>query len=215
MGFRLSHLIVRIFIFHSYLGPLPPVPGVSASTDPPNFVLSWSAYSVSGATVSYYLVCVRRDPTSADCDSVVQVDASETSYTLTGLTEPGVYYLSVSAVTTLGTSSPSGAVTLTVTGPPAAVSGFSASPVSSNQISYSWTSYQLSSGTVYNYVICLKLDVTQQGCNVLEEIPATATSYTVDSLNANTVYFASIYANTSFGLSVESNSVQTGTLEGG
>ena len=186
---------------------------MTVSGEVPNVVLSWDAYTVSGATVSSYSVCVKRDPASAECDSEVQVDASQSSYSLTGLTEPGVYYLIVSAETDLGTASTS--LTVTVSGPPPAVSGFSASPLSSDQISYLWSSYQLGSGTVYNYLICLKLVASQTSCNVLEEVPATDISYTVGSLSANTVYYATIYANTSFGLSVESESVQASTQEGG
>ena len=188
---------------------------MSASIDLPNVVLNWTAYSLPGVTVSYYYVCLKRDPASSECDSLTRVDPSLTSYTLTGLTEPGIYYLSVYAETDSGNSSASGDLVVTVTGPPAAVSGFSANAISSSQISYSFSLYQLSSGTVYNYLICLKLTVNQTGCNVLKEIPATETSYIVGSLSANTVYYATIYANTSLGLSVESETVAAKTLEGG
>ena len=188
---------------------------MSATIDFPNAVLTWTAYSVSGVTVSYYYVCLKRDPASAECYSLTRVGPSQTSYTLTILTDPGVYYLSVYAETDLGNSSASGDLVVTVTGPPPAVSGISANAISSSQISYSFSPYQLSSGTVYNYLICLKLTVNQTGCNVLKEIPATETSYIVGSLSANTVYYATIYANTSLGLSVESETVAAKTLEGG
>ena len=188
---------------------------MSATIDFPNAVLNWTAYSLPGVTVSYYYVCLKRDPASAECDSLTRVDPSQTSYILTGLTEPGVYYLSVYAETDSGNSSASGDLVVTVTGPPAAVSGFSANAISSRQISYSFSPYQLSSGTVYNYLICLKLTVNQTGCNVLKEIPTTETSYIVGSLSANTVYYSTIYANTSLGLSVESETVAAKTLEGG
>ena len=186
---------------------------MSASIDLPNVVLNWTAYSIPGVTVSYYYVCLKRDPASAECASLTRVDPSQTSYTLTGLTEPGVYYLSVYAETDFEQIS-IGNVVVTVTGPPVAVSGFSANAISSSRIRYSFSPYQLSNGTVYNYLICLKLTVNQAGCNMLKEIPATETSYIVGSLSANTVYYATIYANTSLGLSVESETVQASTLEG-
>ena len=72
---------------------------MSSSIDLPNAVLNWTAYSVSGVTVSYYFMCVEIDPASAECYSETRVDPSQTSYTVSGLTEPGLYYLTVYAET--------------------------------------------------------------------------------------------------------------------
>ena len=202
------------FIF-SHLGSLPAV-SINASIIPSAVELSWNSYSLPGITVSSYIVCVRSNESSSVCDQEVELSPSVNMYNLTGLTGPDLYYVSVIAVTQLGQTSTSPSLGVNVDGTILpAVENLSANPISHSEISYSWSPYQLSgSGTVNSFLLCLRLDPSE-GCNIVREIGGTETSYTVSSLNANTIYYARILARTSVGDSPSSEDVQAMTRENG
>ena len=185
------------------------------STPPSTFTVSWSEYIIPGVTVKYYYVCIRTDPASTDCDSEVVLDPSVLSYTISDLSS-GVYYLTVYADTVeYGRITESGTFTLTVTGPPAAVENFAAVVISSSEIYYTWDEYVLLEGDLVGYVICLKKDLSQTGCDNLGNLGPLDTSYSATGLDSCTVYYASIFAQTSFGTSLESDIVSTSTQGGG
>ena len=163
----------------------------------------------------YYYVCIRTDPASTDCDSEVVLDPSVLSYTISDLSS-GVYYLTVYADTVeYGRIPESGTFTLTVTGPPAAVENLSAEVISSSEIYYTWDVYVLLGGELLGYVICLKKDLSQTGCDDLGNLGPSDTSYLATGLDSSTVYYASIVAQTSVGSSLESDSVSAVTQGGG
>ena len=150
------------------------------------------------------------------CDQEVELSPSVNMYTLTGLTGPDMYYVSVIAVTQFGPSPISPSLGVSVGGTPLpAVENLSANPISHSEISYSWSPYLLSgSDTVNSFLLCLRLDPSE-GCNIVREIGGTETSYTVSSLNANTIYYARILARTSVGDSPFNEDVQAMTRENG
>ena len=199
----------------SHLASLPAV-SINASIILSAVELSWNSYSLPGITVSSYIVCVRSNEVFSVCDQEVKLSPSVNMYNLTGLTGPDMYYVSVIAMTQLGPSpiSPNFGVSVGRT-PLTAVENLSANPISHSEISYSWSPYQLSgSGTVNSFLLCLRLDPSE-GCNIVREIGGTETSYTVSSLNANTIYYARILARTSVGDSPSSEDVQAMTRENG
>ena len=159
---------------------------------------------------------MRSNESSSVCDQEVELSPSVNMYTLTGLTGPDMYYVSVIAVTQLGQTSTSPSLGVNVDGTIlTAVENLNANPISHSEISYSWSPYQLSgSGTVNSFLLCLRLDPSEE-CNIVREIGGTETSYTVSSLNANTIYYARILARTSVGDSPFSEDVQAMTRENG
>ena len=160
-------------------------------------------------------MCIRTDPASTDCDSEVKLNSSVLSYTISDLSS-GVYYLTVYADTVeYGRITESGTFTLTVTGPPAAVENFAAEVISSSEIYYTWDPYVLLEGDLLGYEICLKKDLSQTGCVALGSLGPSDTSYLATGLDSSTVYYASIFAQTSVGTSLESNIVSASTQGGG
>ena len=199
----------------SFLASLPSLSVVQVSVSSTSIELSWSEYDVPGVTVEYYIVCIRTDPASTDCDLVVVLDPSVLSYTISGLPS-GVYYLTVYAVTVeYGRIPESDIFTLTVTEPPAAVENLSAEVISSSEIYYTWDVYVLLEGDLLGYVICLKKDISQTGCDNLGNLGPLDTSYSATGLDSSTVYYASIVAQTSVGTSLKSDSVSAVTQGGG
>ena len=191
-----------------------PAVSISASSSESGVELSWNSYSLPGITVSSYIVCVRSNESSSVCDQEVELSPSVNMYTLTGLTGPDLYYVSVIAETQFGRTSTSPSVEVFV-GPPIILVNLNTNPISHSEISYSWSPYLLSgSGTVNSFLLCLRLDPSE-GCNIVREIGGTETSYTVSSLNANTIYYARILARTSVGDSPFSEDVQAMTRENG
>ena len=199
----------------SHLASLPAV-SINASIILSAVELSWNSYSLPGITVSSYIVCVRSNDSSTVCDQEVELSPSVNMYTLTGLTGPDMHYVSVIAVTQLGQTSTSPSLGVNVDGTIlTAVENLSANPISHSEISYSWSPYLLSgSGTVNSFLLCLRLDTSEE-CNIVREIGSTETSYTVSSLNANTIYYARILARTSVGDSPFNEDVQAMTRENG
>ena len=198
------------------IAALPSVSDLEITSTPPStFTVSWSEYIIPGVTVVYYYVCIRTDPASTDCDTEVVLDPSVLSYTISDLSS-GVYYLTVYADTVeYGRITESGTFTLTVTGPPAAVENLSAEVISSSEIYYTWDVYVLLGGDLLGYVICLKKDLSQTGCDNLGNLGPSDTSYSATGLDSSTVYYASIVAQTSVGTSLKSDSVSAVTQGGG
>ena len=198
------------------IAALPSVSDLEITSTPPStFTVSWSEYIIPGVTVEYYCYCIRIDPASPDCYFEVLVDPSVLSYTISDLPS-GVYYLTVCLYTVeYGRITESVAFTLTVTGPPAAVENLSAEVISSSEIYYTWDVYVLLEGDLLGYVICLKKDISQIGCDNLGNPVPSDTSYSATGLDSSTVYYASIVAQTSVGTSLESDSVSAVTQGGG
>ncbi|KAI6645895.1 hypothetical protein LOD99_13153 [Oopsacas minuta] len=191
-------------------GQLASLSGVEVSSfTSTSFTINWNEYVVPGVTVQYYIVCLRRDQSSEECDSTIEVDSSQLSYTVTNLLQSGEYFVTVFPETDVGSGAESSSIF--VLGP---VDNFSGVVQSSSELYYTWDEYVVTSGTLNGYVICLRKDPSQDGCDVLDDLSASQTTYTATNLDSSTQYYAVIYAQTSEGDSFVSQSVNLATQGG-
>ena len=159
--------------------------------------LSWTASSSSGVT-GY---SVYRSGTKIG-------SSTTTSYTDTGLTPATVYSYTVTAYNASGeTSSPSAALSITTASPvaPTAPTGLTATAVTSNSVSLSWTASTSPVG-VSGYIIY------RDGSHIST---TTSTSYTDTGLTESTTYSYTIAAYDAYGdTSTLSSALAVTTLAG-
>lgn len=167
-------------------GTAPPLPtGLTATPGDGIASLSWNP--VAGAT-GYNIY---RDGTKVNGSPI-----TETSYTLTGLTNGTTYSVQVAAVNASGESAKSGSVNVTPLGsPPAAPSGLSATP-GDRIASLSWN--PVAGATGYN--------VYRDGTK-LNGSPITETNYIITGLTNGTTYSIQVAAVNESGESARSAAV--------
>ena len=172
---------------------------MTVTVDSTSYEISWNEYVVPGATVEYYIVCIRRDQSSTECNETVMLPPSQLSYTLTSDSRTGQYFVTVSPQTTeYGPATPTDVIS--VLGP---IDGISCFAQSSSEIYCSWDEYVVTDGTLSSYTLCLKVDPATSSCAVLQGISPPTTNYTFTGLDSNTVYYPVILALTSLGFILE------------
>ena len=175
----------------SFLASLPSLSVVQVSVSSTSYEISWSEYDVPGVTVEYYIVCIKRDQSSTDCDDTEILPPSQLSYTVTNELS-GEYFVCVSPQTTeYGLVAPTECIT--VLGP---VDNLSCTVLSSSELACSWDEYVATVGALSSYVLCIRKDPSASTCDVIETILPSATSYTISGLDSNTVYYPFIFAST-------------------
>jgi hypothetical protein len=179
--------------------------------------LSWSAPSSNGGkTVTSYTL--QRATNSTFTTGLTTTTHTETSATITGLTNGTQYFFRVAAVnsvaTSIGTtsanSSTASATPTTSASPPGAPTGLSGTPnpFSGFALDLSWTAPASDGGSpITGYRISYSYEVFI-GFAFTVLTGSTSTSFTLDGLDLNTPYIITVAAINAAGTSEESNEVR-------
>jgi fibronectin type 3 domain-containing protein len=199
---------------------IPSLPGNLTATSPSSteIVLSWSASTETGGTISDYLV---ERCQGANCTNFAEIGTSSgTTYNDTGLTNGDTYNYEVQAKDAAGNLSPySNVASATAqtpdTQPPTAPSNLTATAASSSQINLSWTASTDNEGvTSYDILRC-----EGAGCTLFFRVAVsvgTGTTYSDTGLSADQAYAYEVQATDAAGnLSPYSNVASATTQTSG
>ncbi len=170
---------------------------VAVANNPNQSVLSWTASSESGGTISDYLVERCQGPA---CNSFAQISTTTlTTFNDSSLAASTSYSYRVRAQDTVGVLGPySTVVTITTPVPvPSLPGNLSATAVSASQISLSWTASAETGGTISAYSVerC-----QGDGCSNFSQIGTAATTAFSDTkLTSSTSYTYRVRAVDAFG----------------
>src|SRR5207245_2405558 len=144
---------------------------------------------------------------------VANTGITGTTYSDTGLARTTTYTYRVSAINSVGTSSPSNtasATTSVVSSPP---SGLAATAVSSSQINLSWPAPADNGGSaITGYMIERSANGGSTWSTIASNSGSTATTYSDIGLAAGTAYTYRVSAINSVGSSLPSNNASATTL---
>jgi hypothetical protein len=175
------------------------VSGLTATPGNGQVALSWSP--VSGATSYnvYYSTNPNVAPTAVSnlVGTLSQMGLTNTSTTITGLTNQTTWYFIVTAVTTNGESSPSTTVSAmpsstSTGGSGTGVTGVTATKVGTGQVTVSWGA--VSGAISYNVYYDTTPSVSTSSPHVIQNIPGTST--TISSLATGLTYYFIVTVNT-------------------
>ena len=179
---------------------LPSAPRVNSSlASNGRLHLSWSPPSLGGS-ISYY--CVSAAPTSGSAE-VVCVPGCRLSATLKGLTNSTTYSVSVTAVSSFGTGSPSSPLSLTPSAVLPGIPTISSSSVGNGSAQLTWITPAAGDAPISNYEVV----TTNGSTSVTTLYDASTNSATLGGLTNGTTYSASVTAVSSLGAGSSSNPV--------
>ena len=179
---------------------LPSAPRVNSSlASNGRLHLSWSPPSLGGS-ISYY--CVSAAPTSGSAE-VVCVPGYRLSATLKGLTNSTTYSVSVTAVSSFGTGSPSSPLSLTPSAVLPGIPTISSSSVGNGSAQLTWITPAAGDAPISNYEVV----TTNGSTSVTTLYDASTNSATLGGLTNGTTYSASVTAVSSLGAGSSSNPV--------
>ena len=189
----------------------PNVPSVLSATAVGGTIinLAWTAPSDDGGVeISGYKIEVSPDGTSSWTDLVDNTNSAAVSYSHTGLIAGTTRYYRVSAINSVGTSSPSNVANATTESEtaPSAPTGLSATALGPTSISLSWTAPLDDGGTdITAYLIEVSLNGTSGWTSLVGNTGTTETSYTHTGLTALTTQYYRVSAINSGGTGSASN----------
>jgi YVTN family beta-propeller protein len=164
------------------IGPPNPPTNVTASSSNASATITWQApTNTNGSPITDYIVI----PSGG---SPIDTKSTNTSYTVTGLTNGNTYVFSVIAVNNAGQSNPSNfSNAVTPASVPNPVSNLTAYSVGNDSVSLSWMSPTNTGGyPIEGYIISYaNYDIT---------IPATQNTYVVSNLSPGSSYSFSVVA---------------------
>jgi len=181
------------------------VPGNGRAT------VSWTASSNGGSPLLRYWIRVENPTTGAQIGALREVPGSATSFTVTGLTNGTPYRFRVRAENAVGLSSytaPSNTAIPMATAP-AAPTGVTATP-GSGEATVSWNLSSNGGSPVLRYWVRVENPTTGAQIGALQEVPGSATTFTVTGLTNGTPYRFRVRAENAVGLS--SYSAPSGTV---
>jgi titin len=188
---------------------LPGAPsGLSASAvSQTSFNLSWS---LPGGTLTAQEVQYATNSGFTGATVLPIADGTTTNTTLTGLSANTTYFVRVVAKNGTGSSDPSTPISvLTLPNPPAAPTNLSASNVSQQSLTVSWST---PGGPLTGYVLDMATDNGFTSIVQTLNPGSGATSQGVSGLTANTTYYFRLKAQNNGGESAYSATLQTTTL---
>ena len=169
--------------------PQPPT-GLTATTISSSRInLSWTAPSNNGGSAITGYMIERSANNGTTWSSIVNnTGSASTAYSNTGLNPSTSYSYRVSAINSIGTSSPSNTASATTKpAPPPVPTGITATPKSSSSITVSWTA---STGATWYNVF----SSTSQSGPFVNVAGTAATSFTNTGLSAGTTYYYEVRA---------------------
>jgi hypothetical protein len=190
--------------------PQPPTNLSATSTSSSQINLSWNAPSNNGGSpITGYEIERSTDSGSTWNVLVSNTGSVSTTYSDTGLGANTSYLYRVSAINSVGTSSPSNtssATTGTVATAPQPPTGLAATTISSSQINLSWTAPSNNGGSVITgYQIERSTDSGSTWSILVANTASTSTTFSDTGLAANTSYMYRVSAINSVGTSSPSN----------
>src|SRR2546422_238625 len=177
--------------------------------------LSWNAPSDTGGSVITGYKIERSTDGGATWGIIVSNSGTTaTTYSNTGLSPSTTYSYRVSAINSVGTSSPSNTASATTSAPaaapPGSPTGLGATTVSSSQIDLSWTAPANNGGSaITGYKIYRS---SSSGTEGYLTTLGNVTSYNNTGLASGHTYFYKITAVNSIGTSPQSNEASATTL---
>ncbi|MGI0088110.1 MAG: fibronectin type III domain-containing protein [Nitrosotalea sp.] len=189
--------------------PQPPT-GLTATGGNAQVTLSWTVPSSNGGSaITGYNIYRGTVSGSEGATPVGTVSGSTLTYNDTGLTNSQEYFYKITAVNSVGESSPSNEASTT----PAAAStapqpptGLAATASSSSQINLSWTAPSNNGGSaITGYKIERSNDTGTTWSTIQSNTGSTATTYSDIGLSSSTSYTYRVSAINSVGTSVPSN----------
>lgn len=193
----------------SGIGSAATAPGAPTSLTATNgdteVALSWSApASNGGASIFDYLV-EYKDSASATWLTFADGVSTSTNATVTGLSNGTAYNFRVSAINSVGTSTPSSIATSTPTAPSVPDAPTSLTATSGNaQVSLSWSAPAANGSAITDYLVEYKASASGTWLTFADGATTTA-STTVTSLTNNTQYDFRVSAVNSVGTSTPSS----------
>src|SRR5690242_547053 len=172
--------------------------------------LSWSAPSDNGGSaITGYMIERSQDNGNTWTTIISNTGSTSTTYSNTGLSPSTTYTYRVSAINSVGTSSPSNvasATTNTQLFPPQPPTNLSATAVSSSQINLSWNAPSSNGGSVVNgYKIERSTDSGSTWSTLISNTGSASTTYSNTGLSPSTTYTYRVSAINSIGTSSPSN----------
>ena len=163
--------------------PGPPSNLAASNVLQTTLTLTWNA---PGGTLTGYALRYSTSPDPSGA-TPVSVDASATSFNVTGLTPNTTYYFQISALNGSGSSLASNVLQVsTLPNPPAAPTNLTATAITTTGLTLTWTP---PAGPISSYVLQYSTDDTFT--TIFTQLPpaGNATSAVITGLTANTTYF--------------------------
>ncbi|HJW19489.1 MAG TPA: fibronectin type III domain-containing protein, partial [Candidatus Nitrosotalea sp.] len=178
--------------------------------------LSWVASSNNGGSaITGYKIDRSTNNGSTWSTLVANTGSTGTAYSDTGLASNTTYTYRVSAINSVGTSSPSGmssATTGSNATPPQSPTNLAASTISSSQINLSWTASANGGSAITGYKVDRSIDSGITWNTIASNTASTATLYSDIGLLANTTYTYRVSAINGIGTSLPSNVTSATTV---
>ncbi|HEX5457900.1 MAG TPA: fibronectin type III domain-containing protein [Candidatus Nitrosotalea sp.] len=196
--------------------PQPPTNLSATATSQSQIDLSWSAPgNDGGSTITGYQIERSTDAGATWNVLTSYTGSSSTVYSDTGLSADTSYAYRVSAINSVGTSSPSNVASATtgvVSTVPQTPTGLAATATSSSQINLSWTAPTDNGGSqITGYQIERSQDNGTTWSDLVSNTGSTSTTYSDSGLNPSTTYTYRVSAINSVGNSSPSNTASATT----
>ncbi|HYL67284.1 MAG TPA: fibronectin type III domain-containing protein [Nitrosopumilaceae archaeon] len=191
--------------------------GLKASTVSSSQInLSWTAPANNGGSaITGYMIERSTDGGTTWSTTVANTANTSTIYSDKGLTASTTYIYRVSAINSVGTSSPSNTASATTSAAstaPQPPTGLAATAASSSQINLSWTAPTSNGGSA---ITGYKIERSANGGTIWSTIQSntanTATTYSDTGLAASTTYMYRVSAINAVGTSSPSNTASANT----
>ncbi|MGI0086874.1 MAG: fibronectin type III domain-containing protein, partial [Nitrosotalea sp.] len=189
--------------------------GLAATAGNTQASLSWTAPANNGgSSVTNYKIY---RSTSSGTETLLTTVGNVNSYTDTGLTNGVTYYFTVTAVNSVGESTPSNEANAMPAAPataPGSPTGLAATAISSSQINLSWTAASNGGSAITGYEIDRSANSGSTWSTVQSNTGSTSTTYSDTGLTASTAYTYRVSAINAVGTSSPSNTASGTTSSG-
>src|SRR5881409_3910733 len=195
------------------VAPSPPTGLTATAVSSSQINLSWTAPNNGGSAITGYKIERSTDGGTTWTTIVSNSGSTATTYSDTGLAHTTTYTYRVSAINSVGTGSPSSAISATTLAVvPSSPTGLGATAVSSSQINLSWTAPADNGGSaITGYKIERSTDGGSSWSTLVANTGISGTTYSDTGLAHTTTYTYRVSAINSVGTSPPSNTTSATT----